>query len=966
MISRFVSCILSIVMICGGGLASASAEDLGTTGRKVEQLLKAQDFRAAEPHVRAMMAMIVKAEGRDSDGAANAAHTLAYTLMNEGKNAEAEPFARQALATWQKVKGPSSGAAGNAANTLAIILMNLSRDAEAEPFVRLHVVALEREAGSNSGAVANALNTQIRLFRSQGRSAEALAIAQRVKLIWERDAGQNSGASANISNTIAIILNDLGRPAEAEPYIRHALEVWEKVEPRAVPNGRNTLADTLNRLGRSSEALEQSRLVIEGWAKNDGPNSGAVALGSNNLAFKYLGLGQLDQAEAQFQRAYDIWSKSDGQNPGRGTAIALGGLADVAFLRENWERSYDLREKAVAIWIDRTLRTAAGVRLAGAEKSPSEIAQSAAHLSKLVRSAHQIIKITPAKRAALTSITFAFAQWRLSSGAADALAEMATRSAANDVEIANLVRDRQDRVDEWQKADKQVAEARGANADRRDQRVIEDLEKKRVAIDTRIAAIDTVLKSKFPRFAELAITQPLSVQQVQAELHPDEALVLILDTTEDKPLPEETFIWVVTKTDVRWARSDLGTAALTQEVSALRCGLDAASWEGEGSGRCAGLLKIPAGKVLKEGDPLPFDLARAHALYKSLLGDVEDLIIGKSLIIVPSGPLTQLPFQVFVTKTPVGGDYTNAAWLARDHGLTVLPAVSSLKALRRVAKPSAAKKPMIGFGNPLLDGNQGDPVYGAYFKQQAALARAHESCGGTDGERVAALRGLRRGVAPMAVRGLADVTLLKAQLPLPETRDELCAVARDLAADPGEMRLGARATEHEVKTLSASGALAQYRIVHFATHGVLAGQLDPKAEPGLILTPPATPSEDDDGYLTASEIAALKLDADWVILSACNTAAGGATGAEALSGLARAFFYAQARALLVSHWDVNSDATVRLITGAVREIARDKSVGRAEALRRAMLAMIDHGKPEEAHPSYWAPFVLVGEGAASR
>jgi len=138
------------------------------------------------------------------------------------------------------------------------------------------------------------------------------------------------------------------------------------------------------------------------------------------------------------------------------------------------------------------------------------------------------------------------------------------------------------------------------------------------------------------------------------------------------------------------------------------------------------------------------------------------------------------------------------------------------------------------------------------------------------------------------------------------------------------------------------------------------------SEPGLLLTLPDTPSEEDDGYLTASEIAALKLDADWVILSACSTAAGGATGAEALSGLARAFFYAQARALLVSHWEVDSDATVKLITGAVSEIARHKRVGRAEALRRAMLALIAKGKPEEAHPAYWAPFVLVGECAAAQ
>ena len=180
------------------------------------------------------------------------------------------------------------------------------------------------------------------------------------------------------------------------------------------------------------------------------------------------------------------------------------------------------------------------------------------------------------------------------------------------------------------------------------------------------------------------------------------------------------------------------------------------------------------------------------------------------------------------------------------------------------------------------------------------------------------------------------------------------------------MRLGARASEREIKALSETGALAQFRIVHFATHGTLAGELKAGAEPGLILTPPQTATDEDDGYLSASEIAGLKLDADWVILSACNTAAAGATGAEALSGLARAFFYAQARALLVSHWAVYSDVTVKLISRTVTEITADKSVGRAEALRRAMLALIDQGEVQEAHPAYWAPFVVVGEGAAAR
>jgi CHAT domain-containing protein len=163
---------------------------------------------------------------------------------------------------------------------------------------------------------------------------------------------------------------------------------------------------------------------------------------------------------------------------------------------------------------------------------------------------------------------------------------------------------------------------------------------------------------------------------------------------------------------------------------------------------------------------------------------------------------------------------------------------------------------------------------------------------------------------------------------------------------------------------SQDGTLASYRVIHFATHGLVAGDLLGASEPGLLLTPPQTASDIDDGYLSASEVAALKLDADWVILSACNTAAGNTSDAEARSGLARAFFYAGARSLLVSHWSVNSDATVKLITKAVAELKSDPKIGRAEALRRAMLAMIDNGKEGEAHPAMWAPFVLVGEGAA--
>ena len=221
----------------------------------------------------------------------------------------------------------------------------------------------------------------------------------------------------------------------------------------------------------------------------------------------------------------------------------------------------------------------------------------------------------------------------------------------------------------------------------------------------------------------------------------------------------------------------------------------------------------------------------------------------------------------------------------------------------------------------------------------------------------------RKGAGQEAV--LAEVRSL---CPLPETAFELRCVAKSLGVPESEIRLGESASESDIKRLSESGELANYRVVHFATHGLLAGDTELMArrqgEPALVMTPPAAPKDaEDDGLLTASEVAQLKLNADWVILSACNTAAGDKLGAEALSGLARAFFYAGARTLLVSHWPVYSDAAVRLTTRAFAELEVRPSEGRAEALQHAMSDLMDDRSQDyNAHPAVWAPFVVVGEG----
>ena len=138
-------------------------------------------------------------------------------------------------------------------------------------------------------------------------------------------------------------------------------------------------------------------------------------------------------------------------------------------------------------------------------------------------------------------------------------------------------------------------------------------------------------------------------------------------------------------------------------------------------------------------------------------------------------------------------------------------------------------------------------------------------------------------------RDIADVEVIRDWPSLPDTAGELRSLARTLGVDEEALILGTEATETRIK----SAALDDYKVLAFATHGLVGGEIEGLVEPALVLTPPEVGSEADDGLLTASEVALLKLDANWVILSACNTAAAdGTPGAEGLTGLAKAFSYA--------------------------------------------------------------------------
>jgi CHAT domain-containing protein/Tfp pilus assembly protein PilF len=866
-------------------------------------------LQLAEERFLEALALQEKRHGRDSLYLSSTLNNLGELRRQQGRLQEAEQLARRTLAIREKALGPDHPDVAASLNNLALVFSRQGRASEAEGLLVRALAIQEKASGPDHPNVATALNNLADAATYLGRKNQTEQLLRRSLAIREKSLGPTHlDVAVSLDNLVALLCDD-ARYAEAEPLARRSLAVREaalgKLHP-LVANSLNNLAVFMDSVGKSQDAEPLLNQALDVRLRSLGEVHPDVANSYINLGAHYLDL-------------------------------------------KDWQQAYDAFAGASAILINRRA-VEFGQEPA---KADLKIHENSNPFPGMIVAAYELAQTSNSQRAvALRSQAFEAAQWIGDEQAAKAIAGMSARLAAGDGDLSARVRERQDLNEQALAIDRMLIAAMSQPSAVRNQAAEQAIRVQAVTVASQIKQLDRLIASQFSGYSALVTKSPVSAEEIQKQLGPNEALLLFTTTSRI------TFVWTVTRSDIRWHAAPIGAKQLAETISILRCGLDEAAWTDKTQAPCAEKL----GRQPGAGEQLPFDLERAFALHQALYEPVAKDIEGKELILVPSGPLATLPFQVLLTEKPAAGigrpDLAKAPWLVKRFATTVLPSVSSLKALRQIAQRSKAPKPFLGVGNPLLNGD----ARSAGDVERAKQARLLQSCGERPETKTSQLaqRGRRSVIALSG--GTADVEQLKRQAPLPETAPELCLVANSFTPVKGEVYLGNEATEAKLKSLSESGRLEQYRILHFATHGALSGQVQGSVEPGLILTPPAAATPVDDGYISSSEISGLKLNADWVVLSACNTAGGDASNSEAFSGLARAFFYAGARALLVSHWPVRSDAAVAITTGAIDAMTSHPDIGRAEGLRRSLSALIARGG-ENAHPTVWAPFVLVGNGS---
>ena len=947
-------------------------------------------YADAQKNFSAALNIYEKRLGPEHVNTAAGLNNLALVLEKLGDYPNAESLLRRSLRILEKTLGQQH-------QDTATTLSNLGR-----------VLDLQGKYSETNGAAggedAKLLDARAQELIDRGQYKEAETLQYRVVAIHDKTLGREHPTTATSMSNLGNVLYLQGKTKEAETIHRSVLTIREKTlgpEHPDTATSMNNLANVLQEQAKDellspSESRAQARLNLQVFTETEnlyrkalviqertlGPSHPATANTLNNLSTYLDRRGRPQEAEPLQRRALDILEKSLGPlHPD--TAAMLTTLAVMLDRQGKAAEAEALYRKAVEI-----------ARQAG---NPRILLLNSSRLGYSLAKRGRYREALPYYKEAVDTLDYLYVRTRgLSEETRAAFLgqygniyletikvllqlHRASPQTGYDREILEIASRNQSRV--FTEMMRQADVARfsadpifiGLKQRREDLR--EKIENLRLAVVTlpldqagldarrsdlnaqltatkrELAPLDDSLWRDYPRFMELTNPRPVSVQDLQQKLlRPDEVLLSYV------LLPQEVVMFAVTRERFQMVSLPVKREDVARRVLAIRRSIE----------------KVAVGEsvlFLREIDP-----ASLYSLYRDLVAPLASSLAGKQkIIVVADGPLLTVPLELLVThygqpeqqafestraasdgnaERPFLGEYGALAYLGKEHRFAYLPSLSALASQRLYPKQYAGlRRELTAFADPIFAPPPGQNYSPATLAALGLLANNYRV--GKD--------------------GLPDIPRLR------ETADEARSIAQILGGS-NHMFIGGEAQE----SMAKSGELKNSRYVLFATHGFLGGEYLPAgdpaadhaagaaraksgAQPSLALTL-AGDLRGEDGMLTMKEVIEdVELNADLVALSACNTAGetAQANNGEGFAGLTRAFMYAGAKSLLVSHWSVDSLSTETLMTSTFRNIKRGETALNAvsDAQRELRGGGYTSGpyRFSRSHPFFWAAFIYVGD-----
>jgi CHAT domain-containing protein/Tfp pilus assembly protein PilF len=959
----------------------------------INQHLDAGQIAAAIPPAREKLELLARSRGQNDWQTGNARRDLETYSRLAGLPREVQDRyvkSRQAAARAEQLYGRG-------------------QYAEAEPLLQ-EVLTIRRDIlGEGHPDTAERYHILAATLRAQGKSGEVEAMGRRALAIYLKALGESDPGTAVSYNNLAEILRAQGKLGEAEVMHRRALAILLKALGEGHPlaaTSYNNLAETLGDQGKSAEAEAMHRRALAVRLKALGEDHPLTATSYNNLASTLRAQGKFAEAEAIYRRALAIWLKALGEDHPR-TALSYNNLAWSLDRQGKHGDALQTWAAAAASYEQARLRGAKGLDAALAAGT-SPLPAFALALARAGRPRD------------------AWARWE--QGLARGLIDEVTGRAARPLTAAEHDREAL-LLGQAQALDERIGKLLALRTLSQEQdKLLEDLRRQGSELRREVLELEQQFESRYGALAG----QPATLEGVQKTVPEGTALIGWVD--------QDPYHWACLlrhSGDPIWVR-------LTGS------GKDG-GWTKEDE-RLAERLRAELDPQTTKGNTRPL----AEGLARQRLEPLKNHLKGVNRLVVVNSPgLAAVPIEVLMAARPDPGwagvtvAYAPSASVfaylvgkptPRDRAATLLaladPAYPEIKKDTPAPTPpdaGLAIARVVPNGNADLNGIQAGDVLLAYagtaLKGHADLKTVAPDAG----PKKVAVRYWREGVTrevdvaagplgvaidPRPAREVvragqaAEQVLLGmrggSHQRLPGTRREVEAVARLFPAGTVTTFMGDQACESTVQDLARSGRMKAFRYLHFATHG----ESDPlhAYRWALILAPDPDRSADplafdSDGTITAEQIARTwELDADLVVLSACESGLGRSAGGEGYLGFAQPLFAKGARSLVLSLWKVDDKATALLMTrfyqhllgqrpGLSRPLPKAAALDEAKRWLRVLtvdevgseLAALDRGTvrplakadgPEShpassapqpagvrpyAHPYYWASFILIGD-----